>query len=92
MAIVITRHPSLVKYLREIGIIDNTAVIISHATPENVKDRDVIGVLPLRLIALTARFREVTMEVPQELRGKELTLNELKRCNPQLTEYRVTRV
>lgn len=50
--VVVTRHPALVAYLRKIGLIGADAHVISHATPEDVAGKDVIGVLPLRLATL----------------------------------------
>lgn len=90
--IVITRHPALVRWLLDNMVIDESTEVFAHATPELVKGKDVIGVLPMRLAALTGRFREVTLEIPAEWRGKELTLEQFKQCNPCLTEYHVERI
>ena len=54
--------------------------------------KHVFGVLPMRLAALAGRFTEVTLQVPAELRGKELTLEEVNSLNPTLVTYKVTRV
>lgn len=87
--IVVTRHPALVEWLLENHIIDEGTQVFAHATPELVYGNNVIGVLPMRLAALTSRFREVTMNIPAEWRGMELTLEQIKQCNPVLTDYRV---
>ena len=87
--LIVTRHPALVEFLREQGI---TGTLLPHATEESVAGRRVYGVLPMRLAALTETFTEVSMVVPQEMRGKELTLEEIKGLNPTLVTYKVTRV
>lgn len=55
-ALVITRHVSLVEYLKEIGIVDEIVKVLSHATSDDVARRDVIGVLPHSLSCLTNSF------------------------------------
>lgn len=79
-AVVVTRHPGLIAHLKTIGLIDDTATIIDHATPENVKDKHVVGVLPHSLSCLTSAFTEVPLFIPPELRGVELS-------EEQVTKY-----
>lgn len=87
-ALVVTRHPALVEFLAEQGV---EGELISHATPEQVRGRRVFGVLPMSLAALCETFTEVSLVVPQELRGKELTLEEIKGLNPTLNTWVVRR-
>ena len=56
--LVITRHPALVEYLKEIKLVDADVEVIEHASPEMVKDRCVYGVLPHSLSCLTKSFTE----------------------------------
>lgn len=77
-ALVVTRHPSLVEYLGHIGLIDDTAKVLTHASPDEISGRDVIGVLPHSLSCLTASFTEVPLQLPVEMRGVELTLDHMK--------------
>ena len=110
--LVVTRHPALVDYLREEGIIparrdefadylQNQGIIpvsydevevISHATEDDVAGRDVIGVLPLRLAAEAKSITEVPMNVPPELRGQELTIDQIREYAGSATTYRVEQV
>jgi putative CRISPR-associated protein (TIGR02620 family) len=71
--VVVTRHGGLVKYLRDEGLIPDDAEVVAHATAEAVKGRRVWGVLPHSLSCLTASFSEVPLDLPAELRGKELS-------------------
>ena len=82
--VIVTRHSALVEFLSELGV---EGEVIAHATEELVAGKHVFGVLPMRLAALCGRFTEVTLQLPAELRGKELSLDEVKACNPTLTEW-----
>ena len=87
--IIITRHRGLVEYLAQQGI---EGTVVSHASEKDVTGRDVIGVLPLRLACLTQRFVEVSLTIPLELRGVEMTLEQIKSCKPVLQEYVINKI
>lgn len=76
--IVVTRHASLVKHLVESGIVPAGTKVVSHASPEEVSGKHVVGILPLHLAALAARVTVVPLRVPSELRGQELTLGQVR--------------
>lgn len=87
--IIVTRHPGLVEYLREIGLADESTQVVAHATPEVVKGRHVCGVLPHSLSCLTASFTEIPLTLPQELRGAELSLAQVREFAGSPVTYRV---
>jgi hypothetical protein len=87
--VVITRHPALVDYLRELEMVGDGVEIISHATPEAVAGRHVCGVLPHSLSCLTASFTEVPLRLTPELRGKELDLATLREIAGEPVTYKV---
>ena len=87
--LVVTRHPALVEYLREQGIISGSVEVISHATPEQVEGRHVIGVLPLHLAAVAKSVTVVPLNVPAELRGQELNLEQVRKYAGPVTTYKV---
>lgn len=76
--VVVTRHPALLEYLREQGLCDSAAVVIEHASPDDVRGRHVIGVLPHHLSAEAASVTEVPLNLPPELRGQELTVEQVR--------------
>lgn len=90
--VVVTRHPALVEYLTELGVVPAGTEVVTHATAEQVRGRHVFGVLPLHLAAETASVTEVTLRVPAELRGVELTLEQVRQFAGPLVEYKVSRV
>ena len=63
---------------------------------EAVRPGDVVmGVLPVSLAAEVcargARFLHLSVEVPPELRGQELSADDLERLGAELVEYEVRR-
>ena len=88
--LVITRHSALVELLLERGLIkEGDYELITHATPEDIAGKDVIGVLPMALAALANTITEVPLVVPQELRGQELTLNQVREFAGAPVTYKV---
>lgn len=90
--VVVTRHPALVEYLTELGVVPAGTEVVAHATAEQVRGRHVFGVLPLHLAAEAASVTEVPLHVPAELRGVELTLEQVRQFSGPLVEYKVSRV
>ena len=90
--VVVTRHPALVAYLTELGVVHTDAEVVTHATPEQVRGRVVFGVLPLHLAVEAASVTEVPLYIPAELRGVELTLAQVRQFAGPLTTYKVSRV
>lgn len=90
--VVVTRHPALVQLLEERGLVPAGTPVISHATPDDVRGRDVIGVLPLSLAALAASVTEVPLSLTPDMRGKELDLETLRGIAGAPVTYRVSRV
>lgn len=74
--LIVTRHPALVQFLaEELGI---EGEVIPHATPDMIRNRRVVGVLPLHLAALCESVTSVELNLPPELRGVELSLDQIK--------------
>ena len=90
--LVITRHEALVAYLAEKGLINPNCQVETHASPDLVRGKRVIGVLPHSLSCLTESFTEIPLCLPQELRGKELILADVRKYAGQPATYKVTRL
>ena len=90
MKIVVTRHESLIEYLKEIKVIqDGDFQLISHATLEDVEGKDIIGVLPISLASHANTITEIPLNVPMELRGQELTLDQVREFAGAPVTYKV---
>ncbi|MEM4701611.1 MAG: CRISPR-associated protein Csx16 [Candidatus Bathyarchaeia archaeon] len=88
--VVVTRHTALVQLLRERGIIGDGAKVIAHATPDDVRGKHVVGVLPLSLAALAATVTEIPLALTPEDRGKELGIERLREIAGSAVTYKVT--
>lgn len=88
--LVVTRHPALVDLLIERGLVEPGARVIQHATPEDVRDRHVLGVLPIPLAALARSLIMIPLDIPPELRGVELGIEQLRQYAGVAKRYTVT--
>lgn len=90
--VIVTRHAALVEYLREIGLAEEGIRVIPHATENDVRDMVVGGVLPLHLAASAARVIEIPLDLTPQMRGVELTIEDVRRVAKPPVEYSVCRV
>lgn len=90
MKVLVTRHEALVEYFLNMGIIfDN---VITHATAEDVTGNDVYGVLPLHLASLANTVITIDMNLPAEMRGKELSLSDIETYFTGMSTYQVKKI
>lgn len=86
----VTRHPGAVEWARRQGLrIDQR---IDHLDPEQIQPGDiVIGILPVNLAgevcARQARFFNLSLDLPAEARGRELSADDMERYRARLEEY-----
>lgn len=87
-AIIVTRHPALAAYLREQFPFLEKAPVVPHADAQMVAEKVVFGVLPLSLAALARAVVVIPLNVPFEMRGKELDLKTVREFarEPELYE------
>jgi CRISPR-associated protein Csx16 len=89
-----TRHSGAIEWLRRQEI---TATIVEHLDVGHVQPGDlVLGTLPVHVVAaLNAkgiRFKHLAYDTPRELRGQELSADDLERLGARLVEYRAEQV
>ncbi len=90
--VIVTRHHALVEYLREVTDLPEHAAVIAHATETDVKGAHIYGVLPLRLAALAERITEIPLDLPPELRGVELSVEQVRKYAGAMRSYTVASV
>jgi hypothetical protein len=90
--LVVTRHQGLVDYLIEEGIITAKTTVISHASAETVTGKHVLGVLPHSLSCLCASFTEIPLILPPELRGQELTADDVRKHARAPVTYTIEKI
>lgn len=87
--LIVTRHAATVGWLRARGI---EGEVMTHVkSPEQVRGRVVYGNLPMRLAAEAAYICAVEIDIPAEMRGKELDIDALNKY-VKIAKYRVTRL
>lgn len=90
---VVTRHKALVSYLLDKDIIkEGEYKLIEHADYKDVEGQDVIGVLPLQLASYAKSVTEVPLKLTPEMRGKELTFEEVEKIAQEPVQYIVREV
>ena len=90
MKVLVTRHEALVRYFTNMGITFDK--VVSHATEEDVCGNDVYGVLPLHLASLANTVTSIDMNIPAEMRGKELSLTDIETYFTGMSTYQVKKI
>lgn len=90
---VVTRHKALVSYLLDKNIIkEGEYKLIEHADYKDVEGQNVIGVLPLQLASYAKSITEVPLKLTHQMRGKELTFDEVEKVAEEPVQYIVREV
>ena len=88
----ITRHRGALQSAREEGlVVDHQS---DHLDAGAIGPQDVIiGTLPVHLAAEVCRrggrYLHLTLELPPELRGIELSAEQMRQCKARLAEYHI---
>lgn len=90
--LIVTRHPALKAYLIEQGIASPATPVLDHAGTQDVACKRVAGVLPLHLAAACASLTTVELALPLEMRGKELSLEDMRKYVKGLRTFVVMEV
>ena len=91
--LIVTRHKSLVSYLIDKNIIkEGEYKLIEHADYKDVEGQNVIGVLPLQLASYAKSITEVPLKLTSQMRGKELTFDEVEKIAEEPVQYIVREV
>jgi len=91
----VSRHLGAVAWAAEEGFAVDKQ--LSHLDPTIIQDGDVvIGSLPVHLAAQVCnkggRYLHLSMEIPPELRGAELTVERMRACHARLESYDVSAI
>ncbi len=91
----VTRHPGALDWAAQQGV--NVDHVVDHLDPASVRPGDaVLGTLPVNLAAEVcergARYFHLSLTLPPEARGRELSAADLDRFGARLEAYHITRV
>lgn len=92
---IVTRHSGSVPVISDMLSLDSEPVVKSHWTAEDTDSLQpgdvVVGIMPIHIVAQICakggRFFNFTLNLPPELRGKELSREQIEDLNPQLQEF-----
>ena len=87
--LIVTRHSGLLVYLRGMGV---TAPAIPHADPKDVRGKHICGVVTLSLAAHAKSVTVVPLRITNDMRGRELTYDEVRMTAGKPQRYVVKRV
>jgi CRISPR-associated protein Csx16 len=90
LTVLVTRHSGAIEWLRRQGNV--AQLVVSHLDTSTISPGDVvIGTLPVNLIAEVcargARYLHLSLHAPFDLRGQELTVDQLDSAGDRLEEY-----
>lgn len=91
----ITRHPGARDWALQTGIAVDA--VLDHLEVEDIQPGDrVIGTLPVNLAASVCerggRYLHLTLELPPEARGIELSAEDMRRYGARVEEFAVRQV
>lgn len=89
----VTRHKGAIEWARAQGI---EATLIHHLDPDTIKTGDaVLGTLPVNIAAEVCarggRYFHLSLNLPPEARGHELSANDMEHFGAILTEFCIRR-
>lgn len=90
--ICVTRHKALYDYLVAHGFVPEGTKCLSRADITDVRGKHVYGKLPYHLSSACALYTELDMRIPFEMRGKELTVEQVGFFLIKPRTYRVREV
>lgn len=88
----ITRHPGAVEWAHRHGLSIDRHIV--HLDPAEVRPGDVvIGTLPVNLAAEVcargARYLNLSLDLPPEARGRELSADDLERYGARIEAFTI---
>ena len=91
----VTRHPGAVEWARRQGLAVDRQV--DHLELTELEEGDtVIGILPVHLVAAVCerggRYLHLSLDLPPELRGRELSADDMEKTGARLEAYHVERL
>lgn len=90
----VTRHPGARDWAAEEGL--TVECVLAHLDPAIIGPGDlVIGSLPVNLAAEVCarggRYLHLSLDLPPELRGRELSAEQMRACGARVEDYQVSR-
>ena len=89
--VIVTRHTALIQVIVDLYDLRDVQVL-THITDVNqIKGKHVFGVLPMHLAAEAECITVINLNLPPELRGVELTEDQIRQYMTEPATYKVVR-
>ena len=93
--IFVSRHPGAKEWIHQKDGFEEVEVV-KHFIPRKHRHIDVIGNLPVHLASQVCdsgnRYYHLSIAIPSEVRGKELSSTEMQKYGAKLVEFKVHQV
>nr|BDI55091.1 MAG: CRISPR-Cas system-associated protein Csx16 [uncultured archaeon] len=90
--IIVSRHAGAINWLKKHYPKFSNLKHLTHISEEEIKDRIIIGTLPVNLAVLAKEYWHLSMNVPLEMRGKELTVEDMENFNCKIENYKILKI
>ncbi len=90
--LVITKYPNVYQALIELGIVAEGTPNFAHVEKKDLYGKHACGILPHTLSSQCDLFTEIHISMPGKLRGKVLTVEEVKKYMDCVSSYKVTKL
>jgi hypothetical protein len=90
--VIVTKHKALQAYIIELGLADETTPIYSSVTAVDIAERDVVGLLPIRLAQFARTYTEIPLVLDKTFHGKEMTIEQVRMFAQEPQKYMVIAV
>ena len=93
MYVLVSRHKATIEWLRNEKHFSEDIRVLSHiSSPDEIEGKIVIGNIPIHLAHYAKEVWNVTIDLPPELRGSDLTYSQFLDCNPRMERYVVKKL
>ena len=89
--LIISRHAGAMGWIQKHHPEFAECELITHASPEILKGKRVIGILPIQLAVLATEFWNLSLNVPANMRGKELTIEDMEKFDCKIEQFQITK-
>lgn len=90
--IFVARHEGLQQYCREIGLIQDNTPCYEAVTVALIRNKDVVGILPLKLACLTNTYTMIPLGLKRSFNVSELSLEDIRQHAMPHKTYKITEI
>ena len=89
--IIISRHKGAINWLKKYHSEFNNVEYFTHVNKKDIKGNIVIGTLPINLAIFSKEYWHLSMDIPIEMRGKELSIKDMEEFNCKIEGFIIKR-